>query len=84
MAGRLSREEFRALMEIEAKKLERFARELREGKWDTFDIEEKFTPQGSVQEKATIVIQASRLQAYGTGRTVMTDLGSVQEKATDK
>jgi hypothetical protein len=36
--GPLSSEEFLELMEIEAKKLERFARELREGKWETFAI----------------------------------------------
>jgi hypothetical protein len=71
----LSREEFRALMEIEAKKLDRLARELREGKWETYSIEELFTPKdgGRVQETATIVIRVSRVQAYGSGRTAMTD-----------
>jgi len=72
--GPLSREEFLALMEIEAKKLERFARELREGQWETYNIKENFTRDGGPgQERASIVIQASRLQAYGAGRTVMTD-----------
>jgi hypothetical protein len=73
--GPLSREEFLALMEIEAKKLERFARELREGKWETYNIKENFDRRDGRpgQERATIVIEASRLQAYGAGRTVMTD-----------
>lgn len=69
----LSPEEFLAMMKIEASKLERFAREVAEGKWETFNIEESFTRKGPAQEEAIIVIRASRLQAYGTGRTVMTD-----------
>jgi hypothetical protein len=75
VTGPLSREEFLSLMEIQAKRLERFARELREGKWETFDMEESFAKDrgGLRQEKATILIRATRRQANGTGRTVMTD-----------
>jgi hypothetical protein len=65
--GPLSEEEFLALMAIEATKLERFARELREGKWETFDIDETFTRVNERQEKVTTVIRASRLQALGKG-----------------
>lgn len=67
-----SREEFLATMAIEATKLERLARELREGKWDTFNIEKKCDRIGDryakpTQEKVTIGVTASRKQAYGTG-----------------
>ena len=73
--GPLSTEEFLALMENEATKLERFARELREGKWERYNIQENFDRDdgGPGQERATITVQASRLQAYGACRTVMTD-----------
>lgn len=73
--GPLSTEEFLALMENEATKLERFARELRDGKWERYNIQENFDRDdgGPGQERATITVQASRLQAYGAGRTIMTD-----------
>ena len=72
----LSRKEFLALMEIEATKLERFARQLREGKWGSFNIEESVSPRNRRdlgQEKVTIIIRASRTQAYGTGLDISLD-----------
>jgi len=71
-----TREEFLAEMAIEASRLERFARDLRAGKWETFHIEESINPFGrgrAVQEKATICIRASRRQAYGTGLDITID-----------
>jgi hypothetical protein len=71
-----TREEFLAEMAIEASRLERFARQLREGKWGKFDIEESIDRKGlggSGEEKATIVIRASRIQGYGTGLDITID-----------
>jgi len=71
----LTREEFLAEMEIEAKKLERLARQLRAGKWETFDVEESINRkgQGLGMEKATIFVRASRLQPEGTGIDITID-----------
>lgn len=74
----LSREDFLREMEMQATKLKRFIRELREGEWEKFDIKESVTPVGpeeyrggqrpeAAQERLTIVINASRLQKLGTG-----------------
>lgn len=80
MTALLTREEFLRKMAIEASRLERLARQIREGKWETFNIEESInhTGRGSgtnrpTQEKVTIVIRASRLQAYGTGLDISLD-----------
>ncbi len=69
-------EEFLAQMAIEASRLERFARQLREGKWESFNIEESVSPRNQRdlgQEKVTLVIRASRKQAYGTGLDISLD-----------
>jgi hypothetical protein len=68
-----SREEFLRDAAIEATKLERFARQLREGKWDDFHIEEAITRNGRGGEKATVFFRASRMQKAGTGLDVTLD-----------
>lgn len=78
--GRSRDEEFRAWAALEATRLERFASELREGKWETFNLEARVEKKGlgPGQEKAVIVIRASRLQALGTG------LGSTLSASDEK
>lgn len=70
-----AQEDFLREMAIEASKLERLARQLREGKWETFDLEEFVRPSkdGSRQEKLVVRIRLSRLQKYGTGLDVTLD-----------
>jgi hypothetical protein len=63
----LSREEFLAQMAIEADRLERIAREIREGKWGKFDIDERATRVSELEERVTICITGERMQAHGTG-----------------
>lgn len=87
MPASRSREEFLAEMAIEASRLERFARDLRAGKWETFDIEESINPIGrgrAVQEKATICIRASRMQAYGTGLDITIDEEPAPERVANE
>jgi hypothetical protein len=63
----LSREDFLREMENQAAKLKGFIRELREGEWEKFDINETFTKVSEDQERVTVVINASRLQKLGAG-----------------
>jgi hypothetical protein len=73
MPRELSREEeFREWAALEATRLERFARELREGKWETYDLHGSIEKKnvGPGQERILIVMRASRLQALGTGLAV--------------
>lgn len=64
----LSREDFLRGMENQAAKLKGFIRELREGEWEKFDINETFAKVSEEQERVTVVINASRLQKLGAGK----------------
>lgn len=64
-----TKEQLMAEMAIEADKLERLAREVRAGKWETLDIEENINRrgQGIGLERATVLVRVSRIQKEGTG-----------------
>lgn len=73
-----SRDEFLRDAGIEASKLERFARQLRAGKWDTFHSEETISRNGAFlptgpAEKVTVFFRATRLQKQGTGLVAACD-----------
>jgi len=75
MTPTFTREEFLAMMAIEATKMERLARQIREGQWETYDIEETIDRDGQDvgKEKATIMVRVSRLQDRGTGLDITID-----------
>lgn len=75
MSIKASRYELKAELAIEAGKLERLARQLREGKWDEINIEEIINRkgQGADAEKATVLIRVSRRQKLGRGLDISLD-----------
>lgn len=61
-----SREQFLQEKATQANALERLARQVREGKWETLHIEETFTRDGPHRERVTVSIRASLIRKNGT------------------